>query len=169
MEAATAERPTHDEHGHDHRAHERGPARVSHLAPGAILLFALIAPVALVGLVFSADDADHGGYQCPLREMTGVPCPACGATRAFFHLANGDMGFLHYNWAWPVMWVLAIGWALVLLRRGWRKEPLRGPRFKAAWRRLETMRMRWVVATPFILLTPAWIVALSNIHNINSV
>jgi hypothetical protein len=105
---------------------------------------------------------------CPLREATGVPCPACGATRAFFHLANGDTGFLHYNWAWPVMWLLAIGWALLLVYRGWRREPLKGPRFRAAWKSLESWSMKRVVATPFVLLFPAWIVALSNLQHIKA-
>jgi hypothetical protein len=27
---------------------------------------------------------------CPLRRLTGVPCPACGMTRAFAHLAKGE-------------------------------------------------------------------------------
>jgi hypothetical protein len=170
MEAATAQteepRPqagaphAHD-HGHPHRARR--------LVPGALMLTGLIAPVAFVGLAFSAGDADHGGYVCPLREATGIPCPACGATRAFFHLANLDTGFLHYNWAWPVMWLGFIGWAVLLLVRGWRGEPLRGPRVWGAWRGLEGMSLPWVIATPFILLGPAWIVALTNIHYIRNV
>lgn len=26
---------------------------------------------------------------CPIRVLTGIPCPACGATRCFAHLAHG--------------------------------------------------------------------------------
>lgn len=167
MEAATAQtqdpRAPSAAHEHDHQQH-----RARRLVPGALMLTGLVAPVAFVGLAFGAGDADHGGYTCPLREATGVPCPACGATRAFFHLANLDTGFLHYNWAWPVMWLGFIGWALLLLVRGWRGETLRGPRVWATWRGLERLSMPQVIATPFVLLAPAWIVALSNLHHINT-
>jgi Protein of unknown function (DUF2752) len=174
--SVTATEPEHEPHGHEHE-HGHGPGddhgdhrhgRARHLAPGVIALTALIAPVALVGILFSAGDADSGGYQCPLREATGIPCPACGATRAFFHLANGDTAFLSYNWAWPVMWLLAIGWAVVVIRRGWKREPLLGERIRATWNGMETWSMKRTVATPFILLAPAWIVALANINHINS-
>ena len=94
---ATAPPPEHHHHDHSARARPRaraaaeaGPRASRHLSPGVVFLTAMIAPVALVGILFSASDADNGGYVCPLREATGIPCPACGATRAFFHLANGD-------------------------------------------------------------------------------
>lgn len=32
------------------------------------------------------------GYQCPLRAAAGIPCATCGMTRAFVHLARGDLG-----------------------------------------------------------------------------
>ncbi|MBS2023615.1 MAG: DUF2752 domain-containing protein [Deltaproteobacteria bacterium] len=31
-------------------------------------------------------------YTCPFRAATGVPCPSCGATHAFVHLAHGEFG-----------------------------------------------------------------------------
>ena len=66
------------------------------------------------------------------------------------------------------MWLLAIGWALVLVRRGWRGERLLGPRVRAAWKALETWSWPRTVATPFVLLAPAWVVALSNLNHIAS-
>ena len=32
------------------------------------------------------------GPLCPLRRITGVPCPACGMTTAMIALARGDLG-----------------------------------------------------------------------------
>jgi hypothetical protein len=31
-------------------------------------------------------------YTCPLRGLAGIPCATCGMTRAFVHLAHGDVG-----------------------------------------------------------------------------
>lgn len=28
---------------------------------------------------------------CPFNELTGIPCPTCGATRSVLHLAQGDI------------------------------------------------------------------------------
>lgn len=33
---------------------------------------------------------DAGFALCPLRRFTGLPCPGCGMTRAFAHLAKGE-------------------------------------------------------------------------------
>lgn len=40
----------------------------------------------------------HGGYErygelavCSIREMSGLPCPGCGGTRAFYYLFRGEL------------------------------------------------------------------------------
>lgn len=36
------------------------------------------------------------GYSCPMRILTGYPCPGCGMTRAYFALLKGDVKLAFY-------------------------------------------------------------------------
>ena len=55
---------------------------------------------------------------CPFRAMTGLPCPLCGATRAFTHVARGDSAFLNYNAFWVLVAVaLIVAGVVVLIKR----------------------------------------------------
>lgn len=50
-------------------------------------------PVLLFGFWF-ADHGfmDHSGlFECTLRRVSGLPCPGCGGTRAFYHLFRGEI------------------------------------------------------------------------------
>jgi hypothetical protein len=49
---------------------------------------------------------------CPFRAVTGVPCPLCGATRAFVLVGHLDGRWLSYGAVWVVAAAL-----LVLVRR----------------------------------------------------
>jgi hypothetical protein len=69
-------------------------------------------------------DGDTGLF-CPFRELTGLPCPLCGATRAFALAARGDARFLDYNAVWVVLAALLVVAGLVVLARG------RAPRIAA--------------------------------------
>src|SRR5829696_7682548 len=44
---------------------------------------------------------------CPFRAATGLPCPLCGATRAFALAVRGDGGWMSYNAPWVVLATLA--------------------------------------------------------------
>jgi len=64
---------------------------------------------------------------CPLRTLTGIPCPLCGSTRGVIAAVHGHIGHaLALNPASLAVLVLAaaltLGWAL-----GWRIERVRIP------------------------------------------
>ena len=44
-----------------------------------------------------------GLWECPLRAATGLPCPLCGATRAFALAARGDGRFWQFNAVWVLL------------------------------------------------------------------
>jgi hypothetical protein len=73
-------------------------------------------------------DGDTGLF-CPFREVTGIPCPLCGATRAFALAARGDSGFTSYNAVWVVVAaLLVVAGTLMLITR---RSPVVPPRM--AW------------------------------------
>src|SRR4051794_29107074 len=101
-----------------------------------------------------------GPSACPFRDLTGVPCPMCGATRAFVYFLHGDDRFLQYNWAWLVLWGAVLVWGVmaVLRARSGRAPPLAGLGSVAT-----AVRARpWLVVGAPLLLLPFWAVALAN-------
>lgn len=53
---------------------------------------------------------------CPLRRLTGIPCPTCGATRAALALAQGELAAaLGFH---PLVTVLLLGAGLYALAAG---------------------------------------------------
>lgn len=57
------------------------PAVVATGGALALLASALISPAGV----------ESGPILCPFRLLTGIPCPACGLTRSWVHLAHGDL------------------------------------------------------------------------------
>jgi hypothetical protein len=70
---------------------------------------------------------EDGGLlpSCPFRSTTGLPCPLCGATRAFALAVRGDGGWTAYNAPWVVL-AVAAALAGVAVLAGVRPRP--GPR-----------------------------------------
>ncbi len=144
--------------GHDHAA-RRGPGL--YLALAGLLL---AAPLVVARLLDPSIADEPGG--CPLLHATGVPCPACGATRAFVLLAHGDGGgALRFNWAWIVVWAVAV---IALAMAAWRLlagRPAMPSRLRAAGRWLQAHPVA-VVALPFLLMAGPWAVAMANLSAI---
>jgi hypothetical protein len=121
----------------------------------ALTAIALAPPAAAWALGPVVMSPHAGAAVCPFRDLTGLPCPVCGATRAFVYFFHGDGRFLDYNWAWLVAWaaVLAIGLMLVLRARTGRSPPPVGTIVRAR---------PWLWAAVPLALLPFWAVALAN-------
>lgn len=74
-------------------------------------LAALGAVPLAVGALLPADGEAGLLPPCPLLSLTGIPCPLCGATRAFAFAGHGDLAAaLDVN----AVWVLYAGLAIVV-------------------------------------------------------
>ena len=74
---------------------------------GALLLGLGCLPFAAGAL--AGRDGDTGLLpECPFRAATGLPCPLCGATRAFALAVRGDGDWTAYNAPWVVVAALLI-------------------------------------------------------------
>lgn len=60
----------------------------------------------LIGAFFYNPGYQIPGLTCPLKLLTGVPCPGCGMTRAFVAIAHGDLSAARdYNLLSPVVYL----------------------------------------------------------------
>ena len=155
---------------HSSCAHAHSPPRLTAERQRALYLGAgglavLLAPFFTALLCFSTSIANGGGG-CPMLQATGVPCPACGATRAFVLFSHGDMGgAMRFNWSWLVLWFVIVGAMFTAAWRLWQQRaalPDWLHRF-GGW--LQTHPAA-VVALPFALLLGPWLVALANLSAI---
>ena len=81
---------------------------------GALLVGLGCLPFAFGAL--AGRDGDAGLLPaCPFRAATGLPCPLCGATRAFALAVRGDGDFTSYNAPWVgVAALMVVAGALAL-------------------------------------------------------
>lgn len=92
----------------------------------------------VVAFVWPMNSIDEGRPSCMLRLAVGLPCPGCGMTRAWVHMANGDVsGAFAYNLFGPIGFALAailvgyVAWALIRRRAPERIWDFVSPRWVA--------------------------------------
>ena len=58
------------------------------------------------------------GLGCPLRALTGVPCPSCFLTRATGEALTGDLsGSLQWHFFGPIVAVALVLWSVLALQQ----------------------------------------------------
>ncbi|BCU77691.1 DUF2752 domain-containing protein [Luteolibacter sp. LG18] len=85
------------------RASSAWTARLGSLmAPAGLLAL-------LIGIAVSKPWIAANAPQCVFHRLTGLECPGCGGTRAFFALSRGDLSAsLRYN-PWALVLVAGLG------------------------------------------------------------
>lgn len=74
------------------------------------LFFVLLPILVIIPFVFI-----YYFFGCPIREITGIPCPGCGFTRAVASstMLDFDMAFYYHP-----LWFLAYPWLIILIVTG---------------------------------------------------
>lgn len=76
-------------------------------------------------LLLGSDAPDASVAACPLRAITGIPCPFCGCSHSLAAYARGDL--LEGFWFHPLSPVLAalFTWSVAMVAvQSWRGRPL---------------------------------------------
>jgi hypothetical protein len=110
------------------------------------------AAAAMAGAVYPMIVAHTGGQgiPCPLRTLTGVPCPFCGLTTATVAMTHGEWGFAARTS--PLAYLaaaLVVGTApLLVARTTGRAGPPR------RWSTTARKRTGWIVA---VIVAASWV------------
>jgi hypothetical protein len=143
--------------------HSGRPAKTGVWSGGGLSALLIVAGAApfVAGLVASRSKIAMrvaGLSACPLRALTGVPCPSCGATRTFVAVAGGDGEWRRGNA--PLVWyaaaLVAAGVTLAALPPDRRDALAESAHSASAWlRRHPALAAAAVIA----LSVPPWLVA----------
>lgn len=91
-------------------------SRHSFYWPRLLALVLLAGSLLLPLLAFDWVTAPDSLVLCPLRAVTGIPCPSCGLTRAFAHLGRGHWPeALKFHPFSPLLFILALALVVLLL------------------------------------------------------
>jgi hypothetical protein len=83
-----------------------------------------LALVGISGFAIIADQGVPGSPVCPIHAMTGLWCPGCGVTRAFFEMIRFNInGALQYNIFSPVFGIFLIWSVLAWILPSYLKRP----------------------------------------------
>jgi hypothetical protein len=130
--------------------------------------YALVGTVAaaplLAGALIPQSVIGDGPKLCLLREALGIPCPFCGATRAFIEFGHGSADWLTYNGYWVIVSLAVLLFSLLLIAATLTaRGPGRLP--EKIGGRVYSSRL----VTPLVLLAvtlPGWIWAFANFNRI---
>jgi hypothetical protein len=80
----------------------------------------ILTPPALTGYLWLKGLHPHlPGFSCPLRSLTGIPCPTCFLTRATTLALHGDLTASVRSHAFgPLAAVALLAWSVMAIRRG---------------------------------------------------
>jgi hypothetical protein len=91
-------------------------SRNSFYWPRLLALALLAGSLLLPLLAFDWITSPQALVLCPLRAVTGIPCPSCGLTRALAHLERGHLDqALKYHPFSPLILILALALFILLL------------------------------------------------------
>jgi|688.fasta_scaffold48908_9 hypothetical protein len=104
------------------------------------------------------DGFSEGPIVCPIRLFVGVPCPACGTTRAIGSIAIGD-----YERAWSLN---PLGYLIYLLIILW----VLSPKFVSKVNqkinsRLGMISLSYQISSAFCLYAGLWLITLVRTNN----
>ena len=104
-------------------------SRNSFYWPRLLALALLAGSLLLPLLAFDWVTSPQALVLCPLRAVTGIPCPSCGLTRALAHLERGHLAqALKFHPFSPLLLVLALAlFGLLLLELATHKNIIRNP------------------------------------------
>ncbi|MGH2959814.1 MAG: DUF2752 domain-containing protein [Solirubrobacterales bacterium] len=129
------------------------------LVVGAVLALPLVA-----GFILPASLIEDGHALCIFRELTGLPCPFCGASRAFIAFGHAQDEWWKFNGYWVLLCLAALIGVTALTAT---KLVSNGPTDALARRWTQMRQSSWITtALIALVVAPGWIWAVANRQNI---